>query len=215
MIFKNLILISMFLLGCDPGQKEVRRSLSKKKKNSENLGASQPGSPISASLMSPAVLSIKNCDQILRAMEKLTGVSRLSPEINAAYLKVEGSCPQDSKPDSFDAAQMVAVNTLALEFCGLYTEQAAAKGSIKDLDLNKIPELAFTEPALASLYQTFYSQIWMGPRQGIPPFEDMKKELDLLVNQLRKTDKKTPLATKAIAQGLCAAVLGAAPVIVQ
>jgi hypothetical protein len=215
MLFKNLILVSMFLLGCDPGQKEIKRTKSKKSKSSESVATSQPSSPISASLTSPAVLSIKNCDQILRAMEKLTGVSRLSPEVNAAFLKVEGSCPQDSKPDSFDAAQMVAVNTLALEFCGVYTEQAATNGSIKDLDLNKIPELAFTEPALASLYQTFYSQIWMGPRQGIPPFEDMKKELDVLVNELRKTNKKTPQATKAIAQGLCAAVLGAAPVIVQ
>jgi hypothetical protein len=37
----------------------------------------------------------------------------------------------------------------------------------------------------------------------------------VLVNELRKTNKKTPQATKAIAQGLCAAVLGAAPVIVQ
>ncbi len=214
MLFKGLIFISIFLIGCDPGNKESRRSLTGKSKSSENAGANS-GPSASASLTSPAVLSIKNCDQILRAMEKLTGVSRLSPAVNAVYLQVEGSCPQESKPDAFDAAQMVAVNKLALEFCGVYVDQAAAKGSIKDLDLNKIPEQAFTEPALTSLYQTFYSQFWMGPRQGIPPFENMKKELDSLVSELRKTDKKTPVATKAITQGLCAAVLGAAPVIIQ
>jgi len=207
MLFKSLIFISIFLLGCDPGTKEIRRSKAQKKTLAE-LQAS-------ASLTSSAVLSIKNCEQILRAMEKITGVSRLSGDVNKVYLNVEGSCPQDSKPDSFDAAQMVAVNKIALEFCGVYVDQAAAKGSIKDLDLNKSPELAFTDTALASLYQTFYSQFWMGPRQGIPPFENMKKELDSLVNELRKTGNKTPAATKAITQGLCAAVLGAAPVIIQ
>lgn len=212
MNLKLILLISMVLLGCDPGNKEIKRTLSKKSQASQNQA---PGTAAPVSLTSSAVLSIKNCDQILRAMEKLTGVSRLAPEIKAVFLKVEGSCPIEGKPDSFDAAQMVAVNNIALEFCGLYVDQVAAKGSIKDLDLNKIPEQAFTAPALASLYQTFYSQFWLGPRSGIPPFENMKKELDSLVAELIKTDKKTAIATKAIAQGLCSAVLGAAPVIVQ
>jgi hypothetical protein len=212
MNIKFILLLSFCLLGCDPGKKEFKRTLSKKTTASQDA---TPGTAGPVSLTSPAVLSIKNCDQILRAMEKLTGVSRLAPEIKAVFLKVEGSCPLESKPDSFDAAQMVAVNNLALEFCGLYVDQVAAKGSIKDLDLNKIPEQAFTAAGLDSLYQTFYTQFWLGPRGGIPPFENMKKELDSLVAELIKTDKKTAIATKAIAQGLCSAVLGAAPVIVQ
>jgi len=156
---------------------------------------------------------IKNCEQVLRTMERLTGVSRNDARVQKVYTDIQGSCPMNSSPDNFDAPQIIAYQKLALEFCDGYVRDVILKGGVKELNANNPPATALSQAALDGLYQDFYSRLWMGPRIGIPSLESLKSRVEPLISDLKSGAPATAPATQAIIQGACGAVLSSSTVI--
>lgn len=156
---------------------------------------------------------MKNCEQVIRTMAKLTGVSAQDPSVQNIISETKGACPMGSDPEVFDAPQIVAYQKLALEFCGGYIREIILKDKLPDLNAKLPPSQALTPNAINALYSDFYSRLWMGPRAGIPSSEALKASLDPLIEDLKRSAGQTAAATQSIIQGSCAAVLSSAPVI--
>lgn len=156
---------------------------------------------------------MKNCDQIVRTMAKLTGVSSQDPSVQNIISETKGACPASSDPEAFDAPQIVAYQKLALEFCGGYVREIVLKDKLDGLNAKLPPNEALTPSATNALYSDFYTRLWMGPRAGIPSSEALKASLDPLIEELKRSAGNTAAATQSIIQGSCAAVLSSSPVI--
>jgi len=162
-------------------------------------------------------LAIKNCDQLLRTMERITGASRLQPPVSTVYDSVKGSCPTDPSPDSFDGSQIVAVNKLATAFCAGYVTNVIKKGLVTGIDVTQPPKVGVTDAGLDNLYTDFFKRFYLGPRSGIPDVAKIKASIDGTLKEVRDA-ASTPASAKgseALVQAACSTVLSSAPVITQ
>jgi hypothetical protein len=212
---KLLFVALLAVYGCSGDSKSKKRDLANKGPVSEeqkNAGA-QPAAP------EPSIfrLAIKNCDQLLRTMERMTGTSRLVAPVSTVYDNVKGSCPTDQSPDSFDGSQIVAINKLAMAFCSGYVTTVVKAGQITGLDLTKAPKIGITDAGLDNLYSDFFTRFYYGPRAGVPDVAKIKATIDGTLKEVRDaaTTPATVVASEAIIQAACGSVLSSAPVITQ
>lgn len=180
------------------------------KKNKSNAEAKKVGL-VQNNLTS---IKLKNCDQIMRTLSKLTGVSFLSPSIQLAYDELKGSCPSQSDLDSLSPANIGLYIKLAVEFCGLYAVKLRDGSVLKNLDFSKTPSKAFTAGAKKELYQHFYDKFWYGGiRTDIPSFDSLEEQIDTTLKDILAVDvEDKPDATRFVVQGLCVPVLSGTPV---
>lgn len=215
---KLLMLGLLVLTACNGGEKVRKRGTA-----ASGSAATQTASGGSDTATAPdsgfsANLTMKNCDQILRTMEKLTGHPRLSANVQAMYMKVKGSCPTETSLDSLDGSKITAINNIAFEFCQGYVDGVIKKGGVAGIDVSKAPLVGITDNGLDALYSDFYSRFYLGPRAGIPPLESIKKTVDPVIKDLRASvgaTTATGVASEAIIRGACGMVLSSAPVITQ
>jgi len=202
---KLLFIALLVVYGCSGGSSKKRPSKVKVEKSADTSEA-------------PTFrLAIKNCDQILRTMERLTGTSRLQAPVSAVYETVKGSCPADASPDSFDGSHIVAINKLALAFCSGYVTKVIKVGAVSGIDVTKAPKIGITDKGLDNLYEDFFKRFYMGPRTGIPDVAQIKASIEPTLKEVRDvaTTPATPAASEALMQGACGMVLSSAPVITQ
>ena len=217
---KLLMLGLLVLTACNGGEKVRKRGTAASgSASNQTASGSGPGSagPEADSGFS-ANLTVKNCDQILRTMEKVTGHSRLSANVQTMYMKVKGSCPTETAVDALDGSKITAINNIAFEFCQGYVDGVIKKGGVAGIDVSKAPLVGITDEGLDALYSDFYSRFYLGPRSGIPPLESIKKTVDPVIKDIRASvgaTTATGVASEAIIRGACGIVLSSAPVITQ
>jgi hypothetical protein len=216
---KLLMLGLLVLTACNGGEKVRKRGTAPNGSAATQTASSSSDTTTTAADSGfSANLTIKNCDQILRTMEKLTGHSRLSANVQTMYMKVKGSCPTETSLDSLDGSKITAINNIAFEFCQGYVDGVIKKGGVAGIDVSKAPLVGITDAGLDALYSDFYSRFYLGPRTGIPPLESIKKTVDPVIKDIRASvgaTTATGVASEAIIRGACGMVLSSAPVITQ
>ena len=100
-------------------------------------------------------IKVKNCDQLLRTMSKLTGVSFTKNSLKASYEENKGACPQSESLDDLSPSNISLGIKLAMDFCGAYAEKLMAEKKPASLDYSKGPKEAFTSQAKSDLFNYF------------------------------------------------------------
>lgn len=160
-------------------------------------------------------LKLKNCDQLLRTMSKVTEVDFNTPKIKSSFEEMKGACPSSEKLDDLSPSNITVAVKLSMDFCGAYASKLEKAKVPKSLDYSKAPGEAFSNKAKDDLYTLFYNQLWNGDvRAGIPTFEEVKISSNDLLDDLFKDSsvKDSPMATKYIVQALCIPMLSSAPI---
>lgn len=215
---KILLMSLLVLTACNGGEKVKKRGTQTSGGSAANSTNSGSSGETAADSGFSANLTVKNCDQILRTMERVTGHSRLSANVQTMYNKVKGSCPTETALDSLDGSKITAINNIAFEFCQGYVDGVIKKGEVAGIDVSKAPLDGISDAGLEALYADFYSRFYMGPRTGIPPLESIKKTVDPVIKEIRASvgaTTATGVASEAIIKGACGIVLSSAPVITQ
>lgn len=213
MTFKIVIISGLLALaGCNTESSDNIRSKKTKFNKKQDSADAMTKEEAFLNLTS---IKLKNCDQLLRTMAKLTGVDFNSPKVKTAYKELKGGCPGAEDLDSLSPSNIGVAVKLSVEFCGLYSEKLMTSKKISSLDFSKTPGEAFTSAAKEQLFKDFYNTLWNGDvRSDIPSYESLKKASEKTLSELLSEDelKNKDGATKFVVQGLCAPVLSAAPV---
>lgn len=213
---KVLYVVLLVVYGCSADSYSKKRALQVKGPVSVQEKASGGADQVSEE-GSIFRLAVKNCDQLMRTMERITGASRLQPPVSTVYESVKGSCPTDPSPDSFDGSQIVAVNKLATAFCAGYVTNVIKKGLVSGIDVTQPPKVGVTDAGLDNLYADFFKRFYLGPRSGIPDVPKIKETLDGTLREVRDA-AATPVTARgseALIQAACSTVLSSAPIIIQ
>ncbi len=215
---KILFVALLVVYGCSADSHSIKRALQNKGPVVADQKVSGAADQTPAAVEAPIFkLAIKNCDQVMRTMERITGASRLQPPVSTVYESVKGSCPTDPSPDSLDGSQIVAFNKLATAFCAGYVTNVIKKGLVSGIDVAQPPKVGVTDAGLDNLYDDFFKRFYLGPRSGIPDVAKIKASIDSTLKEVRDaaTTPATARGSEALIQAACSTVLGSAPVITQ
>lgn len=200
--------LSITLIGCNSDVENKRSKNPELSQNSEDAKAEN-------AVLNLTSIKLKNCDQLVRTMGKLTGISYADESIVASLKELKGACPTDENLDSISPSNISLAIKLSMEFCGKFAEKLKTDKSLSKLDFTKTPKMAFTAAAKDELFTLFYNQLWNGDvRKDVPSLEELKASSESLLADILKqseVDAKEN-ATTYVVQGLCAPVLSAAPV---
>ena len=160
-------------------------------------------------------IKVKNCDQLLRTMSKVTGVDFNDDGLKASFEEMRGACPGSESLDDLSPSNISIGIKLAMDFCGAYAMKLEKEKRPASLDYGKTPNVAFSEKAKNDLYKLFYNELWNGDVRGeITSLGEVKQSSNKLLKELLADDgvKSKEDGTKYVVQGLCIPMLSAAPV---
>jgi hypothetical protein len=195
-------------MACDSGPTNLRSGNAvSQTQNSSNVEA--------IALTDLTSIKVKNCDQLLRTMSKVTGVDFNDPSIKASFDEIKGACPGSESLDDLSPSNISIGIKLAMDFCGAYADKLAKEKRPSSLNFGQSPETAFSSNAKKDLYKLFYSELWNGDVRGeIPTLSEVTQSSDALLKELLEDNdvKGKEGGTKYVVQGLCVPMLSAAPI---
>lgn len=208
---KLLLVLSIALIfGCDSSEVDNKRFSSSTTKVDQN------SSDAEAEKINLTSIKLKNCDQLLRTMSKLTGIDYADADIKKAYEEIKGACPTSSDLDNLSPSNISLAVKLSMEFCGKYADKINSEKLVPSLDFGKSPKDAFSSAAKKDLFLFLYNTVWNGDvRSDVPSYDTLhdssEKLLSNLLEQAEEVADKAG-ATKFVVQGLCTPIMSSAPV---
>ncbi|MGB5580328.1 MAG: LamG domain-containing protein [Woeseia sp.] len=168
-------------------------------------------------------IGVRTFDEINATMAAVTGVDPETLAVDMTYQNLRQSLPAVESVQTFLSSHQVAVAQLAIEYCNALVEGPGAAAYFSNFDFNQAPAAAYSGTNRNQVIDPLIDRI-MGI--GIftqPDFDDVRDELgyvsadgtrpDNLIDRLLVSADNPN--TRAIAKGVCAAVLGSAVTIVQ
>lgn len=169
-------------------------------------------------------IGVRTFDEINATMAAVTGVDPQTTSVDMTFQNLRQSLPAIPNVQSFLSSHQVAVAQLAIEYCNALVEGPTAA--------TYFPGFDFNEPNTTTAYSGAKRNLIIDPlidnMMGIgiqtqPDFSSVRNELGYVSSDGTRPDNLVDRLlgsadnpnTRAIAKGVCAAVLGSAVTIVQ
>lgn len=162
-------------------------------------------------------VGVRTFDEINATMADLTGIDPELPKIDATFQSLRQSLPTVEDPQAFLASHQVAIAQLAIAYCDALIEDPALSADyFAGFDFDAAPATAYASRDL--VIQPLLDGMMGVDLQSQPLYPDLRDELgyatadavtgrpDNLIDRLLAGSADT----RAIAKGVCAAVLGSA-----
>ena len=170
-------------------------------------------------------IGVRTFDEINATMAAVTGVDPETPAIDTTYQSLRQSLPAVEDIQAFLSSHQVAIAQLAIEYCNALIEgpQAASFFNFTNFSFSQSPDVAYAGTQRNEVIDPLIDNFMGIGIQTQPDFVDVRGELgyvtsdgtrpDNLIDRLLVSDDNPD--TRAIAKGVCAAVLGSAVTTVQ
>ncbi len=168
-------------------------------------------------------IGVRTFDEINATMALVTGVDPETPAVDTTYQGLRQSLPAVEDIQTFLSSHQVAIAQLAIEYCNALVEGPDAATYFPGFDFNQSPAAAYSGANRNLVIDPLIDRIMGIGIQTQPDFTAVRDELgyvgsdgvrpDNLVDRLLVSPDNPN--TRAIAKGVCAAVLGSAVTTVQ
>jgi len=167
-------------------------------------------------------IGVRTFDEINATMAAVTTVDPEQVDVDMTYQNLRQSLPTIESPEAFLASHQVAVAQLAIEYCNVLVEDPALSAAyFPGFDFDQNAAVAFAGANRDLVVQPLIDNMMGIGIQTQPDYVQLEQELGYvasdgtrpanLVNRLVGSGADT----RAVAKGLCAAVLGSAVTMVQ
>ncbi|MDZ7645066.1 MAG: LamG domain-containing protein [Woeseiaceae bacterium] len=180
---------------------------------------------ITAEDITPAAqrIGVRTFDEINATMAAVTGVDPETQAVDMTYQNLRQSLPTVESVQTFLSSHQVAIAQLAIEYCNALVEGPDAATYFNGFDFNQSPGVAYSGPSRNQVIDPLIDRIMGIGIQTQPDFSAVRDELgyvsgngtrpDNLIDRLLVSPDNPD--TRAIAKGVCAAVLGSAVTVLQ
>jgi hypothetical protein len=168
-------------------------------------------------------IGVRTFDEINATMAAVTGVDPETEAVDMTFQNLRQSLPAVESIQTFLSSHQVAVAQLAIEYCNALVEGPDAAAYFNNFDFSQSPAVAYAGNNRNLIIDPLIDNIMGLGIQTQPDFVVVRDELgyvtsngvrpDNLVDRLLNSPDSPN--TRAVAKGVCAAVLGSAVTLVQ
>lgn len=168
-------------------------------------------------------IGIRTFDEINATMATVTGVDPETTAVDMTFQNLRQSLPAVENIQTFLSSHQVAVAQLAIEYCNALVEGPDAATYFNNFDFDEAPATAYSGTNRNQVIDPLIDRVMGIAIQTQPDFTVVRNELGYVTSDGARPDNlidrllvspDTP-NTRAIAKGVCAAVLGSAVTLVQ
>ncbi len=168
-------------------------------------------------------IGVRTFDEINMTMATVTGVDPTTTSVDMTFQSLRQSLPAIPNVQTFLSSHQVAVAQLAIEYCNALVEGPGAAAYFPGFDFNQSPAAAYSGANRNLIIDPLIDRIMGIGIQTQPDFTTVRDELGYVTSDGTRpnnlVDRLLVSAdnpnTRAIAKGVCAAVLGSAVTVVQ
>ncbi|MGH8166124.1 MAG: LamG domain-containing protein, partial [Woeseiaceae bacterium] len=174
-------------------------------------------------LQQAARIGVRTFDEINATMAAVTTVDPEQADVDATYQELRQSLPTIESPEAFLASHQVAIAQLAIEYCNALVEDSQlAAAYFNGFNFDQAPAAAYAGNNRDQIIDPLIDNVMGLAIQTQPDFTVVKDELGYVpANGTRPANLVDRLVgggnadTRAVAKGVCAAVLGSAVTMIQ
>jgi hypothetical protein len=168
-------------------------------------------------------IGVRTFDEINATMAAVTSVDPEQVDVDMTFQSLRQSLPTIENPEAFLASHQVAIAQLAIEYCNaLVDDPARSAAYFPGFNFGQPPATAFAGNNRDLIIDPLIDNVMGIAIQTQPDFTAVRNELGyVLANGTRPANLVDRLVgggtanTRAVAKGVCAAVLGSAVTLVQ
>ncbi|MCB1844880.1 MAG: hypothetical protein KDI09_18090, partial [Halioglobus sp.] len=168
-------------------------------------------------------IGVRTFDEINATMATVTGVDPTSPAVAMTYQNLRQSLPAIATLRTFLSSHQVAIAQLAIEYCNALVEGPGAASYFPGFNFNQAPAAAYSGANRNLVIDPLVDRMMGIGIQTQPDFTAVRDELGYVSSDGARPDNLVDRLlvsadnpnTRAIAKGVCAAVLGSAVTLVQ
>jgi hypothetical protein len=168
-------------------------------------------------------IGVRTFDEINATMAAVTTVDPGQVDVDMTFQSLRQSLPTIENPEAFLASHQVAIAQLAIEYCdALVDDPALSAAYFPGFNFGQAPATAFAGANRDQIIQPLIDNVMGLAIQTQPDFTVVRSELGYVqANGSRPANLVDRLVgggnadTRAVAKGVCAAVLGSAVTLVQ
>ncbi len=168
-------------------------------------------------------IGVRTFDEINATMAAVTGVDPETQSVDMTFQNLRQSLPAVENVQTFLSSHQVAIAQLAIEYCDALVEGPGAAAYFNNFDFNQSPAAAYSGTSRNQVIDPLVNNVVGTGIQTQPDITSIRDELgfvssdgtrpDNLIDRLLVSPDNPD--TRAIAKGVCAAVLGSAVTTVQ
>ena len=170
-----------------------------------------------------ARIGVRTFDEINATMAAVTNVDPEQADVDATYQELRQSLPTIEIPEAFLASHQVAIAQLAIEYCNALVEDSQrAAEYFNGFNFDQAPAVAYAGSNRDQIIDPLIDNVMGLAIQTQPDFTVVKDELGYVAadgtrpaNLVDRLVGGGNADTRAVAKGVCAAVLGSAVTIIQ
>ncbi|HWM26973.1 MAG TPA: LamG domain-containing protein, partial [Woeseiaceae bacterium] len=170
-----------------------------------------------------ARIGVRTFDEINATMAAVTTVDPEQADVDATYQELRQSLPTIESPEAFLASHQVAIAQLAIEYCNALVEDSQlAAAYFNGFNFDQAPAAAYAGDNRDQIIDPLIDNVMGLAIQTQPDFAVVKDELGYVAadgtrpaNLVDRLVGGGNADTRAVAKGVCAAVLGSAVTMIQ
>ncbi|MGB5347087.1 MAG: LamG domain-containing protein [Woeseia sp.] len=168
-------------------------------------------------------IGVRTFDEINATMAAVTGVDPKTLAVDTTFQSLRQSLPAVENVQTFLSSHQVAVAQLAIEYCNALVEGPTAAAYFNGFNFSQAPATAYSGTSRNQVIDPLIDRIMGIGIQTQPDFASVRDELGYATSDGARPDNLIDRLlvsadnpnSRAIAKGVCAAVLGSAVTIVQ
>ena len=161
----------------------------------------------------PTSMGIRNYDQINFTLAKLTGISRETLAVSAAFAELKNKLPMNNDIKSLTAAQLSAVTKLSAQYCDEMAGNATARTTVlPSLNFSQPPSQAFADAQVTA--KELIEHFWGKDYKSLADQKNDVQIISELITEMKAGKPETIVTTKNVVMGACTAVIISSPVLI-